>query len=128
MIQVTNSQLRHLAYLFLSFAHLSDFELLPEEIAEAKVRLQNYTDPSADTNIDNLMEEVIHWYNSSADTRLQVVNSIAVTFNFDLPEKEMKLSILEDLVSIGKADNNYIESEKEFIRMLSKAWNISFTP
>lgn len=127
MIYFNNSQLRHLGYLFLSFAHLSDFDLAPEELAEAKNCLTKYIDPASNTNVDTLMEEIVHWYNSSADTRLQVVNSIAVTFHFELPDKSVKRLILNDLVAIGKADNNYIEAEKQFISMLSTAWSIEFT-
>lgn len=126
MEQITASVLRHIGYLYLSFAHLSDGELLNEEYEEAKVRIKKYIPEDIDTDPERLMEEVLHWYNSTADSRLQVVNSIAVTFQFEIPDKSLKTSLLEDLVSIGKADQDFIENEKEFIRVLSKAWEIPF--
>jgi hypothetical protein len=116
--------LRHLGYLYISFAHLSDFDLRPEEIATAIDRLDQYIPEESALNSAVLISDVIHWYNASADSRLQVLNSIAVTFNFELPDRELKKHILEDLIEIGKADHNFIESEKEMIRVLSKVWNV----
>lgn len=125
MVEVNKPLLRHLAYLYLSFAHLTDSELSEDELVVAKERLRKYASP--DIDIEKLMTEVIHWYNSSSETRLQVVNSIAVTFHFEMQDREFKQSILRDLVSIAKADKKFLPAERQFIEVVAKAWNIDFT-
>lgn len=119
--------LKNLGFLYFAYAHLTDQNLEDVEIESIKMQLLKRSGDEA-INIDQLIDEIIHWYNTSADKRFEVINSIAGSIHFDIKNTDEKKSILQDLVSIGESDSDFSDIEKEFIGRLSAAWEIDFQP
>lgn len=117
--------LKNLGYLYFAYAHLTDQNLEDVEIESIKNQLAKRTG-SEQIDIDKLIDEIIHWYNTSTDHRFEVINSIAGSIHFNIQSKVEKQSILEDLVSIGKSDNEFSDVEKEFVSRLKNAWELDF--
>ncbi|GAB1348794.1 hypothetical protein MASR1M107_10070 [Ignavibacteriales bacterium] len=121
------AKLKNLGYLYLAFAHLSDTNLSEEETWEIKRILTERAEGTEFKEISSLWDDVVGWYNKSADQRIQVVYSIAAKLNVDLETEKEKGEILDDLLSIANADEDLAESEKSFIRSLAEAWGIDFS-
>lgn len=121
------AKLKNLGYLYLAFAHLSDTVLSEEETGEIKRILSKRSEGTDLKEITSLWDDIVGWYNKSADQRIQVVYSIAAKLNVDLETDMEKGAILDDLLSIANADQDLADSEKSFIRSLAEAWGIDFS-
>ncbi|MCA0388263.1 MAG: TerB family tellurite resistance protein [Bacteroidetes bacterium] len=121
------AKLKNLGYLYLAFAHLSDTVLSEEETGEIKRILSKRSEGTDLKEISSLWDDIVGWYNKSADQRIQVVYSIAAKLNVDLETDIEKGAILDDLLSIANADQDLADNEKSFIRSLAEAWGIDFS-
>lgn len=121
------AKLKNLGYLYLAFAHLSDTVLSEEETGEIKRILSKRSEGTDLKEISSLWDDIVGWYNKSADQRIQVVYSIAAKLNVDLETDMEKGAILDDLLSIANADQDLADNEKSFIRSLAEAWGIDFS-
>ncbi|MBN8544531.1 MAG: TerB family tellurite resistance protein [Ignavibacteria bacterium] len=121
------AKLKNLGYLYLAFAHLSDTVLSEEETEEIKRILSKRSEGTDLKEISSLWDDIVGWYNKSADQRIQVVYSIAAKLNVDLETDIEKGAILDDLLSIANADQDLADNEKSFIRSLAEAWGIDFS-
>lgn len=121
------AKLKNLGYLYLAFAHLSDTVLSEEETGEIKRILSKRSEGTDLKEITSLWDDIVGWYNKSADQRIQVVYSIAAKLNVDLETDIEKGAILDDLLSIANADQDLADNEKSFIRSLAEAWGIDFS-
>lgn len=119
--------LNNLGYLYIAFAHLTDANLQQSELEEIKSKLIERAPDLSYDEVTNLLDDAIQWYNKSADERLRVVNTIAEAIHYDIEEASIKISILDDLVAIAKADGNYQFEEKAFVNVLSSAWGIDYS-
>ncbi len=125
MEESLKKHLKNLGYLYFAYAHLTDENLEDVEIDAIKKRLLKRAGEEQ-ISIDQLVNEIIHWYNSSADHRFEIINSIAGSIHFNIQNKDEKRSILDDLVSIGKSDDDFSNLEKEFISRLKTAWELDY--
>jgi len=121
------AKLKNLGYLYLAFAHLSDTVLSEEETEEIKRILSKRSEGTDLKEISSLWDDIVGWYNKSADQRIQVVYSIAAKLNVDLETDIEKGAILDDLLRIANADQDLADNEKSFIRSLAEAWGIDFS-
>ncbi|MBE2279599.1 MAG: TerB family tellurite resistance protein [Ignavibacteriaceae bacterium] len=118
--------LRNLGYLYLAFAHLSDSVLSDSEMAEIIQVLRVRTGANDFEEAQKLMNDVIDWYNKSAENRLQIIAFIAKEIHIKTEDPQAKVAIIEDLISIAKADTIVNETERNFINSLISAWELNY--
>ncbi|GMU86373.1 MAG: hypothetical protein AMXMBFR48_16150 [Ignavibacteriales bacterium] len=115
--------LKNIGYLYLAFAHLTDSELSEKELNEILKQLRKYTAEFSEAEFDRFLEETMRWYNDTADNRVEMVQMIAGKIHYEV-DNVLKESFLKDLVAIAKADDDFIEAEKNLINTLSNAWGL----
>ncbi|MCC6549671.1 MAG: TerB family tellurite resistance protein [Ignavibacteriaceae bacterium] len=115
--------LKNIGYLYLAFAHLTDSELSEKELNEILKQLRKYTAEFSETEFERFLEETMRWYNDTADSRVEMVQMIAGKIHYEVDDV-LKESFLKDLVAIAKADDDFIEAEKNLINTLSNAWGL----
>ena len=117
-----------LGFLYLAFAHQTDGVFAKEEQVTIWKCLQNW--PTIELNkgeFAQLMDEIMIWYkiklseNAILPTVVEVAKELIDYPSFD---KEQRLSALNDLKLIAKADNHVLVTELEWIQTIGEIWEI----
>ena len=120
MIDENEMSLAHvLSFYYITFAHATDGDLSPEEIVEIAVIVSGWSglDPE---ECALTVTEALEWYVSSVRDPEEVAAVIAattLTIKEALDEDGYKL-VIEDLVDIAKADGNFDDQEKKYVKMI----------
>ena len=114
-----------LAFMYLTFAHYTDGEVTKEEMATVSIKIGEWMDEGDDGS--STVSETIDWYNSVKSVRLDVFDYMLTRFkNMTQWNDKLLTSVLDDLVSIAKADGNYDDREKKWIRMFAAAFELDY--
>lgn len=124
MTEESNKLLKNLGYLYLAFAHITDRNLSDEEMEMIRERLKAKDPSVTNEEITDILHDVTHWYNRTANNRAEVVQSIAGMIHYDFSNIEDKKKIIEDLREIANADHVFKDTESQMIEVFSKAWGI----
>ena len=110
-----------LSFLYLAFAHQTDGELSDDERSVIRTKLQEWCSEGTDmSTISTFMDETIGWYNAvEADDRINTMAGIAATLKDEGFTEDQRRAVVADLVSIAKADGNYDETERKWVKLLA---------
>ena len=114
-----------LAFMYLTFAHYTDGKVTNEEMAVVSIKIGEWMDEGDDGS--STVSETIDWYNSVKAVRSDVFGYMLARFKKMTQWNDDQLTaVLDDLVSIAKADGNYDEAEKKWIRMFAEAFELDY--
>ena len=115
-----------LGFLYLTFAHFTDGEITDEELSEITAKIGEWMGDE-DPLGENTISETIDWYNSIKEIRLDTFDSLLTGFKkMTRWNNDRLVCILDDLVDIAKADGNYDEEEKEWIRLFADVLELDY--
>lgn len=114
-------QLHDLALLYLGLAYGADAELAHAEEQEIVARLYRWQpdrDPALLTHV--LRDAKLTYLNDHSEARIdQAIAELGASL-----EPEIRLSIVEDLGHIARADGTVVAGEHDFITRLRSAWGL----
>lgn len=115
------SILHDIALLYIVMGHSADGHLKEVEISAMIDRLGEWETQLTVEEIRSILRAAIDYY-SQGPNENDLTDSV-LAIKEALP-KSQRLIVLDDLVTIAKADGTVIESEKDIVESLSSAWNI----
>lgn len=115
------SVLHDIALMYIIMAHSTDGDLSEVEIATMKDRLGEW-EPELDKGmVLSILRTALEYYSQSPG-QVDIQDSV-LAIKEALPRTQ-RLVILDDLVTIARADGNVKVGEKEIMESLSNAWNV----
>ena len=113
-----------LAFMYLTFAHYTDGKITDDEMHAIEIKIKEWIgDDWIDAGVGDksTLSEALDWYNSvDKDKRIDSLRQITKKWkevsNWD---RHLLRLILDDLVSIAKADGNFDEEEKRWIKFIA---------
>lgn len=119
--QVTLRLLHDLALLCLNLAHGTDNDLHPSEKRQVASVMRNWQPNKDPALIEHVLREAMLTYlNDSHSDRLNA----AVSALRDALPRDVRASILDDLLRIARADGKVLSEERDFIQSLARAWDL----
>ncbi len=127
-MEFTPTLTHQLGFLYVAFAHQTDGVFAKEEQITIWKRLEEWpTIQLTKGEFAQLMDEIMIWYKIklTEDAILSTVVEIAKELT-DYPsfDTQRRLSALQDLKLIAKADNHVIVTELEWILTIGEIWEV----
>lgn len=108
-----------LAFLYISFAHITDDELAPEEMAVIIEKVSEWTsDPEASAAA--ITEALELWQKTTGDEERELFATAAASIGTSDLNKN---AVLQNLVAITEADGRVALGEKMMLATLKEAWS-----
>lgn len=114
--------IHELAFLYIIVAHSSNDDLATEEIEAILQRLEEWQPDLTDEERRDVMRRALQVY---ADEPGQSLIEGSVEALKEALALVQRLAVLDDLAAVAKADGALTETERELIRNLSQAWDVS---
>jgi len=115
-----------LGFMYLTFAHFTDGDVTEHEMSTITAKVGEWMGDS-DATGRNTISEALDWYNSVKTARLDIYIYFMSRFKKMTEwEDDRLICVLDDLVSIAKADGNYDEAEKKWITVFSEALGLDY--
>lgn len=115
------SVLHDIALMYIIMAHSTDGELSEVEIAMMIDRLGEWEPELDETKIRAILRTAIEFYGQSPG-QADIQDSVEAIK--DALPRTQRLVVLDDLVTIARADGNVKVGEREIVESLSNAWNV----
>jgi uncharacterized tellurite resistance protein B-like protein len=115
------SVLHDIALMYIIMAHSTDGELSEIEIQTMIDRLGEWEPDLTEETLRSILRTALHYYSQSPD-RADIQDSVSA-IKEALPRSQ-RLVILDDLITIARADGTVKEGEREIVESLSMAWNV----
>lgn len=116
------------AYIYLAFAHITDYDLSDVELQSIKEKIIFWGSEDQEMqDFRNIMHGAIKWYRSNTDEeyRINMVLEIATRLLhepwFGVTQKNQ---VIGDLIDIAMVDEKIVEAEKDWIIKIATAWDI----
>ena len=117
----TPSALHILAFVYLTFSHVTDGELAPEELTTISRVLQSWMPDASPAAIQRVLVESAAWVNglASDDARLAQAEEHAHLMSQQMNDKQRQ-AVLVNLIELARADGKITAREEEFIARLTE--------
>ena len=115
------SVLHDIGLMYIIMAHSTDGELSETEIATMIDRLSEWEPDLDEPTIRSILRTALQYYAQSPDQN-DIQDSVSA-IKEALPRAQ-RLVILDDLVTIARADGTVKTGEREIVESLSAAWNV----
>lgn len=115
------SVMHDIALMYLIMAHGTDGSLSDIEIKTIVNRLGEWEPDLNETQIRSILRTTLEYYAQSPDEN-DIKDSV-LAIKSALPRAQ-RLVVLDDLVTIAKADGTVKEGERTIVETLSSAWNV----
>lgn len=114
------SALHILAFVYLTFSHVTDGELSQEEIGAITRVLEGWLPGAEPAQIQRVLVEAAEWVNSLAsdEERLAQAETYAHLMREQMSEKQ-RSAVLVNLIELARADGKIVAREEEFIASLT---------
>ncbi len=119
--KMTLALLHDLALLYLGLAHGADGNLDPAETSEIAGKLRLWMPDKDPALIDHVIREAALTYLNADST--ERMNAAIGALEKQLPES-LRLSILQDMTDIARADGSVEMGERHFIRRVAEVWKM----
>lgn len=103
-------------------AHSTDNDLSKEEIDATVARLGEWQPALGEETVRQILREALAFYATGPDEPALRRSVQAIR---DALPMIQRLALLDDLIYIAEADGTFRKEEKEMIRSLAQAWNVS---
>jgi uncharacterized tellurite resistance protein B-like protein len=115
------SALHILAFVYLTFSHVTDGELSREEVETIARVLHGWLPEANDAAISRVISESAAWVNSlpSDDDRLMQAATYAHLMRDQMNEKQ-RSAVLVNLIELARADGKITSKEEAFIAKLTE--------
>jgi len=115
------SVLHDIALMYIIMAHSTDGDLSEVEIASMIDRLGEWEPELDEQTIRSILRTALEYYSQSPDQD-DIKDSVLAIKN--ALQRSQRLVVLDDLVTIARADGNVKVGEREIVESLSSAWDI----
>lgn len=107
-----------LAFLYISFAHITDDDLAPEELAVIIEKVIEWSD-NAEATAAAITEALELWKGTSGEEEQELfAECAALIANSDFNKE----AVLQDLIAVAEADGKIAPGEQMLIKTLENAW------
>lgn len=115
------SALHILAFVYLTFSHVTDGELSREEVETIARVLQGWLPEASSDVISRVIQESATWVNSLAsdDDRLMQAATYAHLMRDQMTDKQ-RSAVLVNLIELARADGKITAKEEAFIAKLTE--------
>lgn len=115
------SALHILAFVYLTFSHVTDGELSREEVETIARVLQGWLPEASSDAISRVIQESAAWVNSLAsdDDRLMQAATYAHLMRDQMTDKQ-RSAVLVNLIELARADGKITAKEEAFIAKLTE--------
>ena len=115
------SVMHDIALMYIIMGHSADGELNDDEIAVMLGRLGEWEPDLSQEQLRSIVRTALQYYGQGPDTE-DIQDSISA-IKEALPRSQ-RLIVLDDLITIARADGEVKDAEREIVESLSTAWNI----
>ena len=115
------SVIHDIALMYLIMGHSSDGELSSVEIQAMVSRLGEWEPDLDETDVRAIIKTALHYYGQGPDAE-DIGDSI--TAIKEALRRSQRLIVLDDLITIAKADGAVTDAERDIVESLSAAWHI----
>ncbi|MDE2996807.1 MAG: TerB family tellurite resistance protein [Bacteroidota bacterium] len=115
------SVMHDIALMYIIMGHSADGELNDDEISVMLGRLGEWEPDLNQEQLRSILGTALQYYGHGPDTE-DIQDSISVIK--DALPRSQRLIILDDLITIARADGEAKDAEREIVENLSTAWSI----